>query len=73
MFNGKKMVLKSKIKVFFVFFQAQGSRFFFLNFICNIFFKRMFHIDDVPSGAGDGITDLKKIKAVSKFMLFTKE
>lgn len=36
------------------------SRFFFLNLLLS----RMFHIDDVPSGAGEGIKDINKALAV---------
>lgn len=48
--------------------------FYFFSFTCFIahwcvlftfFFTRMFHIDDVPSGAGEGIKDLKKAFQVS--------
>ncbi len=30
----------------------------------NLFINRMFHIDDVPSGAGEGIKDINKALAV---------
>lgn len=32
----------------------------------NLFVNRMFHIDDVPSGAGEGIKDVTKALAVGK-------
>ena len=38
----------------------RGSKFKHINFI----YFRMFHIDDVPSGAGEGIKDISKALAV---------
>ena len=35
--------------------------------------NRMYHIDDVPSGAGEGIIDFRKAMAVSNVMLSQSE
>ena len=35
----------------------------------NLLLSRMFHIDDVPSGAGEGIKDINKALAVCVLML----
>lgn len=46
-------------------FRNRFSRVFFLNLLLS----RMFHIDDVPSGAGEGIKDINKALAVCVLML----
>lgn len=38
-------------------------------FFLNLLLSRMFHIDDVPSGAGEGIKDINKALAVCVLML----
>lgn len=63
--KGLALICSNSLRIQETHFVMGLAGFFFLNLLLS----RMFHIDDVPSGAGEGIKDINKALAVCVLML----
>ena len=63
--KGLALICSNSLRIQETHFVMALAGFFFLNLLLS----RMFHIDDVPSGAGEGIKDINKALAVCVLML----